>query len=85
MREEGAHSVGLRRKGQAIQSSHAFIRGSGASTLPSQDERFFSHALGKDETKCGIWALLSDRQLEKDAESRGGEFFIDSSTEDWIQ
>lgn len=51
--EESPSPVGLRRKGQGIQSLHDFVRGSDASALPSEDERFFSHALRNDEIKCG--------------------------------
>lgn len=38
--EEGAHTVGLRRRGQGSQPSHASAGGCGTSTLPSQDESF---------------------------------------------
>lgn len=79
--EEGTRTVGHRRKGQGIHSSHVFIRGSGASILSSQDERFFSHALRNDDTSCGIRVLLIGRELRKNLESRGGKFFTGSSTE----
>lgn len=68
--------MSLGRKGQNFQSLHAFVRGSGASTLPSQDKRFSSHAFRNDETKCRIRVAES---WGKNLESRGSKFFIGSS------
>lgn len=42
-----------------------FFRGCGTSTRPSQDERYFICASRNNETKCGIWVLVSGRVGEK--------------------
>lgn len=50
---------------QGSQPSHAFARGCSIFILPSPEEIPLVCALRNNETKCGIWVLLSARELEK--------------------